>query len=140
MHIIHCGIWVISCMRMWVAAAFSFTSCGKRGVKYVSLCGSQCGHRIQRVGAGSGVFRYWPFLFSTCCSLFPLIYEYITLPHLFWLDSGLSGQIFQNLWNPVDFFLVILSLYGVILAGLIYQIYTWNTWNPTRQIINWTIM
>ena len=45
--------------------------------------------------------------------------------------SGISGIR----WT---FFLVILSLYGVIPAGLIYQIWTQNTWNPTRQIINWT--
>ena len=32
--------------------------------------------------------------------------EYITLPHLFRSDSGLSGWIYRNLRNPVDYFFV----------------------------------
>ena len=32
--------------------------------------------------------------------------EYVTLPHLFRSDSGLSGRNYRNLRNPVDYFFV----------------------------------
>jgi hypothetical protein len=32
--------------------------------------------------------------------------EYVTLPHLFRSESGLSGRIYWTLRNPVDYFFV----------------------------------
>ena len=41
-------------------------------------------------------------------SIMPFV-EYTTLPHLFRSDSGLSGWNYQNLRNPVDYFLYVVS-------------------------------
>ena len=62
----------------------------------------------------SALFPYLDRLLCTFITLFVCTHcightlpeEYITLPHLFQSDSSLSGQIYQNLWNLVDFFFV----------------------------------